>query len=54
MLLCGECYENVYTYRHSNYPLLKMSLYAYKTKQSRHSHIWNTVVMLFLKHPVFL
>jgi hypothetical protein len=23
MLLCGECYENVYTQRHTNYPSLK-------------------------------
>jgi hypothetical protein len=26
MLLCGECYENVCTYRRTNYPSLKVTL----------------------------
>jgi hypothetical protein len=26
MLLCGECYENVYTSRRTNYPSLKVEV----------------------------
>jgi hypothetical protein len=43
MMLCGECYENIYTSRRTNYP-------SFNT--SPHSIIWNTFVKLFLKHPV--
>jgi hypothetical protein len=47
MLLCGECYENVYTFRRTNYP-------PFKVLTSPHSNSWNTIVRLFLKHPTSL
>jgi hypothetical protein len=53
MLLYGKCYEHVYTYRRTKMD----SVYAFKSKRfrnTRHSNIWNTTVMLFLKHYVYL
>jgi hypothetical protein len=50
MLLCGECYENIYTWRWVG------SLYAFTCKcfrNTRHTNIWNTIVKFLLKHPAF-
>jgi hypothetical protein len=45
MLLCGECYENVYTQRRTNC----RSFYV-----SPDSNISNNIVKLFLKHSIIL
>jgi hypothetical protein len=46
MLLCGECYENVHTYRRTNYSSFMIlmvrigtdSLYAFKCKRFRNTY----------------
>jgi hypothetical protein len=46
-LLCGYCYENVYTYSDERWIVcMPLSINVFVTP-----HIWNTIVKLFLKHP---
>jgi hypothetical protein len=48
MLLCGECYENVYTKGVQTIHHTPLSVFSW---HSSHSNIWKTTAKLFLKHP---